>query len=291
MMIMTSIRPALIFTALIISFTMTGCSDNQSSTSDEKPAMKEIEQVNEKLNIAWSEMVSENQNRMALVPELLAVVKKPYDEEQSAFKQLQEARAEVGKLQLSVETFNDTQELVKYQQAQTNLSSSLATVIEISNRYPALNSDAVFQDLLATIDAQEQKITLARTLYEQRKVEYRSLFVHYQRLQDLAGNIPKIIRNHTHNDESTFTRVTAKKSALDRFDIILEPPASLEKAALYLNAQTEMGIALSRLMELSQHYTELQANAEFVRLQSTLEEIDDRMIAVRNIYEEESKKL
>ncbi|MFP3366246.1 LemA family protein, partial [Pseudoalteromonas sp. SIMBA_148] len=108
-------------------------------------------------------MVSENQNRMALVPELLAVVKKPYDEEQSAFKQLQEARAEVGKLQLSVETFNDTQELVKYQQAQTNLSSSLATVIEISNRYPALSSDAVFQDLLATIDAQEQKITLART--------------------------------------------------------------------------------------------------------------------------------
>ncbi|MGP4715949.1 hypothetical protein ACTXGL_04845 [Psychrobacter sp. T6-6] len=60
MMIMTSIRPALIFAALIISFTMTGCSDNQSSTSDEKPAMKEIEQVNEKLNIAWSEMVSEN---------------------------------------------------------------------------------------------------------------------------------------------------------------------------------------------------------------------------------------
>jgi len=291
MMIMTSIRPALIFTALIISFTMTGCSDNQSSTSDEKPAMKEIEQVNEKLNIAWSEMVSENQNRMALVPELLAVVKKPYDEEQSAFKQLREARAEVGKLQLSVETFNDTQELVKYQQAQTNLSSSLATVIEISNRYPALSSDAVFQDLLATIDAQEQKITLARTLYEQRKVEYRSLFVHYQRLQDVAGNIPKIIRNHTHNDESTFTQVTAKKSALDRFDINLEPPTSLEKAAPYLNAQTEMGIALSRLMELSQHYTELQANAEFVRLQSTLEEIDDRMIAARNIYEEEAKKL
>ena len=290
-MMMTSIRPALIFTALIISFTMTGCSDNQSSTSDEKPAMKEIDQVNEKLNIAWSEMVSENQNRMALVPELLAVVKKPYDEEQSAFKQLQEARAEVGKLQLSVETFNDTQELVKYQQAQTNLSSSLATVIEIPNRYPALSSDAVFQDLLATIDAQEQKIALARTLYEQRKVEYRSLFVHYQRLQDVAGNIPKIIRNHTHNDESIFTQVTAKKSALDRFDINLEPPTSLEKVEPYLNAQTEMGIALSRLMELSQHYTELQANAEFVRLQSTLEEIDDRMIAARNIYEEEAKKL
>lgn len=290
-MIMTSIRLALIFTALIISFTMTGCSDNQSSTSDEKPAMKEVEQVNEKLNIAWAEMVSENQNRMALVPELLAVVKKPYDEEQSAFKQLQEARAEVGKLQLSVETFNDTQELVKYQQAQTNLSSSLATVIEISNRYPALSSDAVFQDLLATIDAQEQKIALARTLYEQRKVEYRSLFVHYQRLQDVAGNIPKIIRNHTHNDESTFTQVTAKKSALDRFDINLEPPTSLEKAEPYLNAQTEMGIALSRLMELSQHYIELQSNAEFVRLQSTLEEIDDRMIAARNIYEEEAKKL
>ena len=290
-MMMTSIRPALIFTALIISFTMTGCSDNQSSTSDEKPAMKEIDQVNEKLNIAWSEMVSENQNRMALVPELLAVVKKPYDEEQSAFKQLQEARAEVGKLQLSVETFNDTQELVKYQQAQTNLSSSLATVIEIPNRYPALSSDAVFQDLLATIDAQEQKIALARTLYEQRKVEYRSLFVHYQRLQDVAGNIPKIIRNHTHNDESIFTQVTAKKSALDRFDINLEPPTSLEKVEPYLNAQTEMGIALSRLMELSHHYTELQANAEFVRLQSTLEEIDDRMIVARNIYEEEAKKL
>lgn len=284
------IKVVMIVIPLIASFNVVGCNNSNPPVPNEDQNSIEEAPTNEKLNNAWSTLVNENQNRMTLVPELLAVVRTPYDEEQRAFTHLQEVRAEIGGMHASAAMLDDSQKLSQYQDAQARLGVSIKQLIEVSNQYPLLTSDMVFQDLVAQIAGQEQKIALARNRYEQQGGNYDSLLVHYERRQDLASILPKVIKNHTYNNESVFTQVIATTSVIDSFDVSSNTPEDLQAVKRYLEAQANMDTTLSNLMRLSEHYTALKSNANFLRLQTELEEIDNRLMVARSVYNEEAQK-
>lgn len=298
---------------LVLSLsTLIGCDNSAAPLAEEDTQTVSDQQSpeNEKLKAAWSQLVNEYQNRMLFVPELLAVVKEPYDEEQAAFAQLKEARAEIGSLHASSEQLNDPQKMNEYLTAQAELDAAISQLIDVSNRYPELTSDVSFQDLIAQMQREANMITIARNQYAQEGGSYDTVLNRYQRLQDLAAHLPKLIQPYTFDGEDIFNQVDVAKKNIDTIsmtasmtaegmtaDAIATEGTAKDMASdpqavdRYLAAQTQMDVALQRLMTTAEHYTELKADADFKALQSQLEQSTNRLSIARDNYTQAAQKI
>lgn len=152
------ILPALLATTL----TMSGCGYNTLQAQDEQTAA------------AWSEVVNQYQRRADLVPNLVQVVERYASHEQAVFGEVAEARAKVGSVQLTPELLNDPQAMQQYQEAQGQMSSALSRLMMVSERYPELKADALFQDLQAQLEGTENRITVARNRYIEEVRSYNT---------------------------------------------------------------------------------------------------------------------
>lgn len=148
------IKP-LVFSALLaISVTnLTGCGYNNLQAQDEQ------------VNAAWSEVVNQYQRRADLVPNLVKVVKQYAEHEQEVFTEVADARSKAGSIQITPEVLNDPQAMQRYQEAQAQMGSALSRLMAVSERYPDLKSDKLFQDLQAQLEGTENRITVARNRY------------------------------------------------------------------------------------------------------------------------------
>lgn len=304
-----SIKLALLFLPLLSSLSLLGCDDKDKLASVEKKnttASTAIETTptNAKLTAAWSDLVNEYQKRMLLVPELLAVVREPYDKEQAAFAHFREARAKIGSLHASSEQLNDPQKMNAYQSAQANLDNAMYQLLEVARQYPELTSDVMYQELIEQLQREENMIAMAQNRYAQNQYaqnqyaqnngSYDTVLNRYERRQDLATNLPKLIQPYTFDGTDVFSKVDAAKNNIDAIDmttdnIAAEMARDPQAVAKYLAAQEKMDTALSNLMMVSEHYTELKSNAEYLRLQSALEAIHNRLMIARNTFNEELK--
>lgn len=141
---------------------MSGCGYNQLQAKDEQVAA------------SWSEVVNQYQRRADLVPNLVKVVQQYADQEQEVFTQVAQARAKAGSIQITPEVLNDPQALQQYQQAQAQMGSALSRLMAITEQYPQLKSDALFQDLQAQLEGTENRITVARNNYIQEVRDYNT---------------------------------------------------------------------------------------------------------------------
>jgi LemA protein len=124
-----------------------------------------IQQQDEGVKAAWSEVVNQYQRRADLVPNLVNTVKGFAAQEQKVLIGVTEARAKVGSIQATPELVNDPQAFQKFQAAQGELTSALKSLIAVSEAYPQLKSDANFRDLQAQLEGTENRIAVARTRY------------------------------------------------------------------------------------------------------------------------------
>lgn len=289
-------------------FTLIGC-DNSAAPLTEENTQTVSDQPspqNEKLKAAWSQLVNEYQNRMLFVPELLAVAKEPYDKEQAAFAQMREARAEIGSLHASSDQLNDPQKMNEYLTAQAKLDAAISQLIDVSSRYPELTSDVSFQDLIAQMQREANMITIARNQYAQEGGSYDTVLNRHQRLQDLAAHLPKLIQPYTFDGEDIFNQVDVAKKNIGTIsmtadgttvDAIATEGTAKDMASdpqavdRYLAAQTQMDVALRRLMTTAEHYTELTADADFKALQSQLEQSTNRLSIARDNYTQAAQKI
>lgn len=141
---------------------LSGCGYNNLQAQDEQ------------VNAAWSEVVNQYQRRDDLVPNLVKVVKQYADQEQEVFTQVAEARSRAGSIQLTPETLNDPQAMENYQAAQAEMTGALSRLMAVSERYPELKSDKLFQDLQAQLEGTENRITVARNRYIQEVQGYNT---------------------------------------------------------------------------------------------------------------------
>jgi len=157
------LKPLVLSTVLGMSaVSLSGCGYNNLQAQDEQ------------VNAAWSEVVNQYQRRDDLVPNLVKVVKQYADQEQEVFTQVAEARSKAGSIQLTPETLNDPQAMENYQAAQAEMTGALSRLMAVSERYPELKSDKLFQDLQAQLEGTENRITVARNRYIQEVQSYNT---------------------------------------------------------------------------------------------------------------------
>ncbi len=147
---------------LAVSALLSGCGYNAIQSKDEA------------IKAAWSEVVNQYQRRTDLVPNLVNTVKGYATHEEEVFTKVTEARANVGKVTITADQLDDAAALQKFQQAQGELSSALSRLMAVSENYPQLKADGLFQNLQAQLEGTENRITVARNRYIQTVQDYNT---------------------------------------------------------------------------------------------------------------------
>ena len=142
----------------------------------------QLQQQEEKVFRAWSDVESTLQRRADLIPNLVATVKGYASHEKETLEKVIQARsAAMGAA------------LQRLQQAQGELSSALSRLLVVVESYPDLKANQAFQDLQNQLEGTENRINVARQRYNQevetfnasiRKFPYsltNSLLLHLER--------------------------------------------------------------------------------------------------------------
>ncbi|KZC15308.1 hypothetical protein RHOFW510R12_10735 [Rhodanobacter sp. FW510-R12] len=134
-----------------------------------------IQKQDEAVKAAWSEVLNQYQRRADLVPNLVNTVKGYAQHEEKVFTEVTEARAKVGSLQVNADSLNDPQKLKQFQAAQGELGNALSRLMVVSENYPQLKADGLFQNLQAQLEGTENRVTVARNRYVQAVQEYNGM--------------------------------------------------------------------------------------------------------------------
>ena len=124
-----------------------------------------LQNQDEAVKAAWSEVVNQYQRRSDLIPNLVATVKGFAAQEERVLVGVTEARAKATSIQLTPELINDPAAFAKFQAAQGELTPALKSLIAVTENYPELKSDANFRDLQAKLESTETQIAGARNKY------------------------------------------------------------------------------------------------------------------------------
>ncbi|MFN6886657.1 LemA family protein, partial [Proteus mirabilis] len=75
------------------------------------------------------------------------------------------ARASVGQINVNTRLFENSTLATSYQKAQDDLGKSLSRLLAISERYPDLKANTLYQDLMVQLEGAENRISVARGRY------------------------------------------------------------------------------------------------------------------------------
>ncbi|MDO9107162.1 MAG: LemA family protein [Methylovulum sp.] len=131
-----------------------------------------LQSSDENITAAWAEVLNQYQRRADLVPNLVNVVKGYAAHEKEVLLGVTEARAKVGAIQATPELVNDEQAFKKFIAVQGQMTSAIARLLVVAEKYPELKADGVFRDLQAQLEGTENRITVARNRYIEAVKEY-----------------------------------------------------------------------------------------------------------------------
>jgi LemA protein len=138
---------------LVASVSLAGCGYNKLQNQDEA------------VKAAWSEVVNQYQRRADLIPNLVATVKGFAAQEERVLVGVTEARAKATSIQLTPELLNNPEAFAKFQESQNQLTAALKTLLTTVEAYPDLKSNENFRDLQVQLEGTENRITVARNRY------------------------------------------------------------------------------------------------------------------------------
>jgi LemA protein len=133
-----------------------------------------IQSQDEAVKAQWSEVLNQYQRRADLVPNLVATVKGFAAQEERVLVEVTNARASVGKMNITAEQASDPETLKKFQAAQGELSGALSRLLVVSENYPELRSNENFRDLQVQLEGTENRVTVARNRYIQSVQAYNT---------------------------------------------------------------------------------------------------------------------
>ena len=149
---------AVLLTALIL----TGCGINNIPTYDEE------------VNAAWSQVLNQYQRRAELIPNLVNTVKGFAKQEKDVLTSVVEARAKATSMQLPKDILTNPAAFQAFQQNQQALSSALARLMVVVERYPELKSSQNFLTLQSQLEGTENRIAVARRDYIEAVKRYNT---------------------------------------------------------------------------------------------------------------------
>ena len=140
---------------LILAVVLTGCGYNT------------MQQYEEAVFKAWGDVESNLQRRADLIPNLVSVVKGYAAHEKETLEAVVEARAKATAVNLTTDKLGDPAAMQRFQSVQGELSSALARLMVVVERYPDLKANQNFLGLQDQLEGTENRINVARQRYNQ----------------------------------------------------------------------------------------------------------------------------
>ena len=150
------------FMILVSVFFLAGC------------GVQSIPQTKNAVDASLAEITNQYKRRADLIPNLVETVKGYAKHESSTLEGVVEARAKATQVTIDPSKVKP-EDLVKYQQAQGQLSQALGRLMMVTENYPQLKADANFRDLQAQLEGTENRITIARQRYIESIMNFNNL--------------------------------------------------------------------------------------------------------------------
>lgn len=147
-----------VFTSVLILvclFLIPGCGYNR------------MQQAEETVFKAWADIESTLQRRADLIPNLVETVKGFAAHEKETLQGVVEARSKATALSVTPGDLSDPQAMQRLADAQGGLSSALARLMVVVERYPDLKANQNFLDLQSQLEGTENRINVARQRYNE----------------------------------------------------------------------------------------------------------------------------
>ena len=148
--------------ALLALLTLSGCGINNIPTYDEAA------------KAAWSQVENQYQRRADLVPNLVETVKGFAKQEKDVLVQVVEARAKATQMTVPKDIINNPEAFKQFQQNQDGLSSALARLMVVVEKYPDLKSNQNFLALQSQLEGTETRLSVARRDYIEAVKSYNT---------------------------------------------------------------------------------------------------------------------
>ncbi len=156
----TRLKAALL--APIAAVSLTACGINSIPTAEEEAKGR------------WADVQNQYQRRADLIPNLVASVRGAAAQERNVLREVTEARANATRIQLSPEQLSDPQAMARFSEAQARLTSAIIPLQRLQEAYPDLKTNQNFLTLQSQLEGTENRITIARTDYNQAVQAYNT---------------------------------------------------------------------------------------------------------------------
>jgi LemA protein len=131
--------------------------------------------LKQQVDRSWADVQNVYQRRADLIPNLVRTVEGAANFEKTTLTEVIQARQQVTKVQLDPNNApTDPQSLQRFQQTQDQLSSSLARLLVVVERYPELKANANFQELQAQLEGTENRISVERRKFNETVQAYNT---------------------------------------------------------------------------------------------------------------------
>jgi LemA protein len=127
----------------------------------------------EAVTAQWSQVQNVYQRRADLIPNLVSTVKGYADFEQETLTAVVEARAKATSINVDPSKL-DANSIQQFQAAQDGLSSALARLMVVVERYPDLKANQNFLELQSQLEGTENRITVERKKFNEAAQDYNT---------------------------------------------------------------------------------------------------------------------
>ena len=148
--------------APLAAFSLAGCGLNSVPTAEEQ------------VNASWGNLQADYQRRADLIPNLVKTVERYAQQERTVLTEVTNARANASRVQLNAGDLSDPAKVQAFNQAQSQLGSSLGRLLVTMEAYPDLKSNTNFLALQDQLEGTENRINASRRDYNESVQAYNT---------------------------------------------------------------------------------------------------------------------
>ncbi len=147
------------FLTPVAAVSLSGCGVNSIPTAEEEAKAR------------WADVQNDYQRRSDLIPNLVETVRAAAAQERNVLREVTEARASAGRVQVTGEQLTDPQAMARFAEAQNRLTLTLQRLQEA---YPELKSNRNFEMLQDQLEGSENRVARSRERYNSAVQSYNT---------------------------------------------------------------------------------------------------------------------
>lgn len=138
--------------------------------------------LDEQASAQWGNVESSYQRRADLIPNIVNTAKGYAEFEQETLTKVIEARSKATSVTIDPSNITPAQ-LEQFQEVQSGLTSALARLLAVFERYPDLKANENFKELINELERTENRINVERNRYNEKVLPYNT------RIKEIPANL------------------------------------------------------------------------------------------------------